>query len=283
MPIIPLKVLPNISGNPMNLSNSTYLGELDDFSLMGIFDRLHVGDLSKLAAMNPRFRQLIIDHYIIGEQRLHECDICIDLDEQISMSSKVSDVSKVYMSENLEEILSILQNFGGIFKKLNIFIDQHGYKHVEEVQQAINKYCSSASQEVRLVVDYADKNSTLGDNVNVSFLNATDITLLRFAGVGVGPIRLDTAFPRMQKITTNSEIDLNHHYQHLNEAKFVSFHLLSDISKLLQFFRLNSQLLTIESPLFNQDTFLNIFKLSTVRLITFVFTLIRGFLKYSAY
>lgn len=54
-----------ISAKIINQSNSICLDELDDFCLMVTFDRLRLGDLSKLFAMNPRshwhYKIIIID------------------------------------------------------------------------------------------------------------------------------------------------------------------------------------------------------------------------------
>lgn len=250
--------MPAIFGSPIQSGDLSNLADLDDFSLMNIFDQLGLNDLSKLVLMNPRFRQLITDHYIIRQYHLHDRLIYIDNRVEIKMySQEFGTVDQI--ANSYDEILSILEGFGEMFEQLKIVVDPHGYKHLDGIQRLINKHCSKAIQEVRLTVEYASNavdSYEIDLFANVSFLNATDVTLERRGADDIPPIRLDVAFPRMQKLTTNSVKDLNHHCPYLNETILNLWTNYPHLPTILEFIRLNPQIRSIELPLLSDETYL---------------------------
>lgn len=51
---------------------SLKLDDLNNYTLLDIFDKFTLEDLTSVADMNSRFRELIIKHYAVREYRIHE-------------------------------------------------------------------------------------------------------------------------------------------------------------------------------------------------------------------
>lgn len=229
------------------------MDNLDDFSLMGIFDWLELRDLLKLSTLRTRFQQLIEVHYIRPKYHLHDRWFFINVGDKVRMEYNKDRYDSV-IADELPEILSILQSSGHILKFVQIENFPIGHRHLAELQQSINKYCAKAFQHARLVVDH-NTDFLLGMHVNISFTNAKSINLARYVD-DIDPIRLDKAFPRMQKLTVINELDLNHHYPYLTETIFNTVGVLRNMSTLLEFMRLNPQLSHIELPIWNDAAYL---------------------------
>ena len=60
------------SSNPIEGANPSSLDDLDDFSLLSVFDWLSLHNLARLASLSPRYKELIVHHYFNGKYRLHK-------------------------------------------------------------------------------------------------------------------------------------------------------------------------------------------------------------------
>lgn len=254
-----MKIVPASVGKPSITHNSNHLNGLDvldDFSLMIIFDLLDVSDLMKIATLSPRFHQLTLDHYITAKYHIEEHEIFLYLRITVIMEYEMGDILHSPIADQYEDVLTVLQLFGHIFKRLNIQIYSRGCKYAEETQSLVNKYCSSAFQKITIHNYHALQCPV---NVNISYPNATHVVLNDHDDYfPVDRFRLDVAFPQMQHLAVDCRIALHNHYPHLIEALFGKNyghpHYLAP--ELSVFIRLNPQLRRIKTPAFNIATYL---------------------------
>lgn len=226
---------------------------LDDFSLLEIFDKLDFFDLVKLSTLGPRFHQIIVDHYIIAEYRLHEKKLYIKIGYTVSTHVYPNDDSNSLYTEKEEEVLAVLQYFGNVFNSIKLEIFALGYKYVEEIQYALNKYCFKTTQEITLHRRLPRVDDL---NVNFSFLHAADVNIEHFPFEPIEPMRLDISFPRMRKLIIDREVDLIHHYPHLTEFISSIFGWSLNLPGFYDFMRLNPQIRSIDITIYNDAMFL---------------------------
>lgn len=158
------------------------------------------------------------------------------------------------IADGYDEALAALQTFGHIFNFVHIKIFSSGYEFVERIQAAVNEYCSNAYQTLTLSSEYGFDDFWLSE-VNISFPIASNI----ISYLPSDPIRLDIAFPQMQKLEIGYVTDLHYHYPQLTEVIICisnDFPNYFNGSELLEFFRLNPQLRRIESPVYNIFSYL---------------------------
>lgn len=239
-----------VDGNPIEVNNQSPLESLDDFSLMGIFDELNLVDLLKIASLNPRFKEIISDHYIVAKYGLDKSRIYITVASTVIVGYEDDKNSSPTFAFTYEQALSALENFGGSFINLRIVIQPSGYQYVPQIQAHINKYCSTASQELTF---YREDTAAAAD-MNVSFGNVTNVTLHHIGSIN--PMQLDVAFPQMQELTIGRQADLTNHYPNLWAISFPKSYGYSDITSLSKFAKLNPQLRKLDSAIFNCDTYL---------------------------
>lgn len=229
--------------------NFDHLNELDDFSLMLIFDKLGLTDLIKVAALSPRYHQLILDHYITSKFRLHEYQIEISVQGSVWMEHKIDPVIRTEIAHKYDDVLAAIKTVGHIFKYLGIEIFPTGFKHVEGIQSYVNKYCTNTVQKIQVY------NSCINDRgyplQKMSFPNATDVVIGDNDLFPIEPFRLDIAFPQMQKLEIVCKID-HYHYPHLKEVI-----IGVGASNLPDLFHLNPQVRRIEMVANNIATYLS--------------------------
>lgn len=233
----------------------TTLESLDDFSLMGILDMLYLDDLVRLAALNPRFRQLVADHYIILKFRLHEKEVLLSVAGTFSMKYKLADGSYLPITDNYDEILLVLRHFGHLFNYLDIVIFSTGHAYFEKVQFLVNEHCSDALQNLQYIIGRNGEYVPIKP-VNISFPYAAEVNLefgQRFKNI---QIRLDVSFPQMKKLTANRIVGLNYTYPHLTEATLHINDKYEDLLYLGDFMKMNSQLRSVDLPVFDDESYL---------------------------
>lgn len=219
---------------------------------MGILDKLYLGDLLKLASLSPRLQQLIMDHYITTKYRLQHSQITVFVDDTVKMHYLNDKNTTDVVVEKHSDVLFVFEHFCHIFHDLKVEIHPYGYQYLEEIQSFVNKYCAHAAQEVRLIRGIND----IDGDLNISFVNATNVILEYYLFDPSDSIRLDVAFPRMQSLFVNLETILTHHYPHLTDITLQLFCTTPIESYLSTFMRLNPQLRRIDSTIFDDRTFL---------------------------
>lgn len=244
---------PKTSTNGASIAtNNTLLEDLDDFSLLAVFDFLRLPDLFNIGTLSRRFHDLTVIHFLIPKYHLNERDV--------SVISYLETYLALYEDDELTSIdghkqtLNILQLFGHIFKRITIKVQPGGYKNVADISHYINEYCSAdALQEV---IMYRGK--YIIDDGNYSFKNVRIVTL-RHIHDHDDSIQLNDAFPRMEQLDIDYGSNLS--YIHFNFPHLLSFRLhsssCSDNDLMLRtFYRLNRQLRSVEAPMFVNHAYL---------------------------
>lgn len=248
-----LKVLPVTIGNSGDRRDITLLETLDDFSLMCIFDALTIRDLAALAQLSPRIETLIIDHYITYKHHLNTREIHISVAQVLSMYYKFDDNSNFAYIANMNNVLPTLKVIGPVLSSISIQIMPDGFRHIERLQFLINNYCSNAFQTISL----KQYGSFKLKGVKVSFLNASNVFLHHNHFGDIAPLRLDEAFPRMEKLTIGRDTELKRHNPKLTELIFDQLWRIRSQPDFLNFLRLNPQLRSLEVPCLDNAEFLS--------------------------
>lgn len=246
-------MLPTAIGNTDYERNITHLETLDDFTLMTILDVLPLKDLLTVSQLSSRFNKLIIDHYITKKFQLNTREIHIYVSNVISVHYKYDDNSVFSSIANLNKVFPTLEAIGHIFRKIYIRIIPEGFVHIERLQCLINKYCSNAFQTIELSQYGIYKLA----GVNVSFLNASNVILHHNHFQDIPPLRLDVAFPRMQRLYVDRDTELKQHNPNLIELVFNRLWQIRSQADLLRFVRINPQLRSIEVPCLDNAEFLS--------------------------
>lgn len=118
-------------------SNATHLDQLDNYTLLAIFDQMDLTDLMNVANISIRFRQLIIDHFMLSKHRIHEKVIKIAIPRDYTQ-----DGTKLIF-RHPETILPFLRNFGHLISK----IEFAGSGFIETAANQIVKYIEQYSSE----------------------------------------------------------------------------------------------------------------------------------------
>lgn len=217
-------------------------------------------DLVKAANVSPRFYQLIVDHYMTSQFRLHESNITLYVQKTVSLTYSRPNEWVRMIGDGYDEVLAAFETFGAIFNFVHIEIASSGCEYIDRIQSAVNKYCSNAFQTITLHSELDDFDDFWLEEVNITFPNASSIILYGNDYLLSGPIRLDIAFPQMQKLEIGCVIDLHYHYPQLSDVIISipnGFPHYFNGSELSEFFRLNPQLRRIESPVYNTSSYLS--------------------------
>lgn len=235
-----------------NEKNKQVLESLENYSLMGVFDYMHVNDLIKIASLNQRFSQLILEHYMITKFKLHTHVIQLYIGQRVLLSCIIDSENSVTIAENYDETIFVLEAYGHIFSQLRLELAPHGYEYMEGIRSSINKYCVNAETALKI---YRNNNDLTDSDVSIT--NATSIYLcLIYGNLYKNPLRLDKAFPYMQRLELDHNTDLSFHYPHLNEFLFHDGGDQRYHWNWFDFVRLNPQIHRVETPIFNNNTYL---------------------------
>lgn len=102
-----------------------------------------------MAELSPRYKEIILEHYIIGKYQLHRKEIKIMLEQHNYLT-----VEGFANNNNQSRIFPIIQMFGNTFTRLTIDIYSNGILKAEILSQYINQFCSNADQTINLYLDF---------------------------------------------------------------------------------------------------------------------------------
>lgn len=208
---------------------------------MTIFDNLSVADLVKVAALNPHFTDIVLNHYIIGKFRLHEKKIIIFIHmSAVMMYYENSKSDRPFLAQNRNESLFVLEKFGHIFKRLAYEMQVFGGPNWLEIFEYADKYCAQATKVIG--IDEIDRAGLR--NWTYSFDHtATQIRLWR-----VVSLPLNVLFPFMEILHVKEMVlSILQHYPHLTECS-IDLNPGTN-SNVDQFVRLNPQLRSFRTPM----------------------------------
>lgn len=204
---------------------------------MDILDFLPSEDLIKIAAMNPRFVDIIIDRYIIAEFRFHERLITIYFAKnQIFSFHEHSNGKRDFLSRNTSDTLLVLEIFGHSLMHLRYELNDLKDQITETVFEYAAKYSPQATKEIEIAYIGREKLA----NWSYAFDNTT--TQVKISQFSYNEIRLNDLFPFMESLIVNElKETITRHYPHLRNCSIRSNN--DDKNKNVhEFIRLNPQL-----------------------------------------
>lgn len=199
-------------------TDASHFEQLDDYSLMNIFDYLLLSDLIAVAQMNPRFADIIQNRYLISKYRFHEREI--NGFTRIAHSS-LHYIDKRYyyhyITKSLDETLFVLKQFGHIFKQLRHKVDDFGGPDSQKILEYSDKFCPQAAKMIKICsVDYEPL-----ANWTYSFDETTTHIIIEVYFDYFVP--LNVLYPRMKQLTVNNlSASMVQHYPNLTSFSIIS-------------------------------------------------------------
>lgn len=226
---------------------STYLEQLDDFSLMSVFDLLSLNDLLLLAQMSPRFYDIITKHYLIGKFRLHEQRIVMRVDGRFS---SVFYPSEVMARDDSDRMFWVVEQYGHVFGHIYIDIYKFGDADSRKFIEHVNHYCKNAKKEIDI------HKLIEGTLIEQPFSFDNNTYRVRMSSYGNEDIAWNDLFPALEHLTLGSiEKSIAQHHPHLktiilgkNDADYTD-------PNVLELIRSNPQLRHFHSKTFDNVTY----------------------------
>lgn len=193
------------------------MDDLDDYTLLSIFDKLNLDDLINVADIGLRYRHLVTRHYAIPKFKLHDSLIRLAGHMLAGSSFEISSYSIEIVTFPVAQ--KMLRIFGHLISKLEFNYDRYNPAQARIIAKYINDYCSESLVEIKL---YSFKESVL-DLWNIPFTKVENVYLIR--GIFTSkPFDLNSTFPAMQRlelewITITESKYLVKHYPHLKYFK----------------------------------------------------------------
>lgn len=190
-----------VSAAPSIDANSVQrLEDLDNYSLLLIFDLLPDDDLFTLAELNVRFRDLIFRHYFNRKYDIKWDEETIRLRiEEYNVSLRLANYTEI--AYDTKQTLGMLLMFGHLFPRLDIEYHTRANPNVDvqKIATFIKRYCNQAAQ--RMVIHYNTDyyRSNVNNTANITFDNVDYVTLRVWTSPVL--IQLNDTFPRMQRLT----------------------------------------------------------------------------------
>lgn len=132
------------SGHQINVIAVDHLDQMDDYSLLAIFDHLNFNELINMADTNTKFRALILMYYMKPKYKIHENVI------YIAMTVNNYDGPQNVVLHEMPSVLKFLRIYGPITRRIKF--SKYLYDNVEVglISRYIEKYCSKTLQELSL-------------------------------------------------------------------------------------------------------------------------------------
>lgn len=161
-----------------------------------------------MAELSPRYKELILEHYIIAKYQLHQKEIKIILE-------KDNHLAVAGFANKQTRIFPIIQMFGKSFTRLKIEIHSNGVSHAEKLSQYINQYCSNADQEINLYLDF-------NNDWTFKFNNVKRVGV--YGSVAArSDIIMEKYFPQMEILQTLFQVDPTVSYTYFPHPSFSNF------------------------------------------------------------
>lgn len=213
----------------------SYLDQLDDYSLMNIFDFLYDNDVIAIAEISPRFADIILKHYIIGTLRLHEKPIDLLLGAACPNLMYIDTTNqKAVLTQDPNKIISALKLFGHIFSHITFDVLAFGNSDTQKFVKHVDCYCKNATK--RVIINSVDEKALANwtysfDHTATEVIVRTDLEK---------PIQYKKLFPFMQRLAAVNLLNQNiEHYPHLTNYSIQS---TLNHDNVQQFLRLNPQI-----------------------------------------
>lgn len=225
--------------------------QLDDYSLMGIFDYLDVHDLVKVAQMNPRFTNIVLNQYIKTKFRVHDEPIIMKLTSQyFHLYFDSFKRGRIHITAGVNQSLWVLEHFGRSFNNLRYDIFNFGTPNSQKFFEIVEKNCPRVDKPITI----EDINHKAMANWTFSFDNTT--TSVKLGLFVSDPLPLRSLFPYMQELNMISILkSAAEHFPHLTKCSIKSSPNFDDTA--FELFRLNPQLRHLHTMTNFNSSFVN--------------------------
>lgn len=231
--------LPQIQMNKVTCnaySSELTLDAMDDINLLCILDHLEFSDLLTVAELNPRFKQLIEDHYVLPKYRINTKLI------RFAHSENYLDAEQITMSSTAN-IRRLLAHFGHLINRIEFSGIFFTHSEVEVISQDIARYCSKSLVEICLL----DVGTYLLSDSTTTFDNMTTINLRLYQANHNNKLQLQRICPKLAKLTlavgnTFKLPIIDEPYPNLSHLEFTEFSGFADDPYLGNLIRLNPKL-----------------------------------------
>lgn len=238
------------------VSTSNELADLDDYSLLNIFDWLNLTDFLHLAQLNQRYEKLVIDHYLIGKYHFHENRLALN-----AINSKLQIVDGIQIESIVgnDEVLQFIRHFGPAIHHLDIYSRHNTDNEMANLGKFIEFYCRDSLASLSLTYEA----SSLLNQWTMQFSNVQNFSI----SIIQNPHKLREIFPMMRNLSVTVLNDLSINSLHLPNLYHLSYHEFVSSPKkifLQNIIQSNEQLKSFESDIpMNLDTLQLISKYST--------------------
>lgn len=172
-----------------------HLNDLDNYTLLNIFEWLNFESSINLAESDGRFQQLFIDHVIQPKFKLHERVINIQKVPFHRRTNDIIEISNDRITINrAENVYRILRSFGNLITKIEFDAIAISFNRTEvaQIAQYINAFCSASLQSLLI----KPRNGDLFVDWSKPFENVENLTL--FGAFVFGNIPFEQLFPRIR-------------------------------------------------------------------------------------
>lgn len=171
----------------MNLNN------LDNYTLLNIFEWLNFESSLNLAESDERFHQLFTDHVVQPKFKLHERIVNI---QKVPFHQRTNDIIEIYNGRitinRLENVHRVLSNIGHLITKIEFDAIRFNKTEIMKIAQYINEFCSESLQSLLI----KPQNGDLFVNWSKPFTGVENVTL--FGAFVFGNIPFEQLFPQIR-------------------------------------------------------------------------------------
>lgn len=133
-------------------NQGTTFDQLDDYSLLNIFDLLEFTDLANVATLSERYKQLILHHEIITKYGANKAKFYASISSDDSEAEvsyiNANNGTRIVLSKDHTNLFTILRTFCPIFGQLTISSDCANDDLLSKVADIVNTHCTNVPQEV---------------------------------------------------------------------------------------------------------------------------------------
>lgn len=243
------------------------LDDLNNYTLLDIFDIFTLGDLISVADMSSRFRELIIKHYAVNRYRIHEKIIEVgEKLHRINSKEKIDDGPVIMRILDPHIALAFLRNFGSIITRIHIREPGIQLEKIwtRRINTYINEYCSESLTDLHMhtVIDTIDEWRKPFKRLSKLSLQEEPLNYDKIANLN--EILPSLQYLDMEHSKFTSLKLFEHHFPHLEN---IAFHVFAkhqqNITLYEKFFQLNPQIRSIEVIGINN---INLFRLLSEQL-----------------
>lgn len=219
-------------------------------------NNLTVEELVKLAYDSPRYKNIILNQYLIKKFRLHEKKFELYKSDLLPprplwvLYSGYHDGYKNYIIKGFNEILQMIGLFGHIFSHLHYKVFGFEDADWQQIFKFGEKYCSKATKKITVSADEIEAAT------NLSHVFDSTMTKIDIFNADSDRIPLNELFPYMEELkllSANSPKVIGQHFPHLKKCSIET--IFHDNHNEQEFIRLNPQLRGYHTLIYNNASY----------------------------